>query len=743
MRLAFASRGLRLVVLSIVLVGLGLSMRSAYAHANVTRSVPSNGDTLAAAPKTVIAWFDELPQAEVSTIEVYDAALSRVDRANSRVSPQDPHQLSVDLNDSLPGGTYTVRWTAVSAVDGHRTTDNFVFGVGTTPTAGSIAQPTTSLNPADALTRWLNLLALTALSGALLISLWVLRPAALLEKESVRQQVRRVAIFSLMAAAIGLLADLLVTTMNGQAVDLLTAVSSGRWFTLLTTTRYGLILLVRAGLLVAMAVWMSRWRGEQATAPAARRAGLIGGVGLSVALLFTLSTNSHSAAAALWPGLSLLADWLHLLAVGAWIGGLLILVLVLRDLTAAERRDVLTRFSAIASISVGVLGLTGLYSAGLQLYRIEDLWLSDYGRLLSLKLIVVSVLLLLGLANTLALRPKRAPKGTRPTPPNTEAVQRRVRFEALLGIGVLFIVGLLGSSAPPAPPSAPVDRTLTLMQSEGDLSAALRITPNIIGQNTYSVLPKQADQPITAAKRVRARFVLPVIGLQSAWVVLTPDQQGHYTGSGSELSAIGDWQIQVDVTVDDARDVRLVYPWTASSAIIGLNTAQPRPINTLALGLMSTAAVVLLGSRALEAVRVYGKVAERALLGGIALLMIGWMGVSAAANALQNAGKEPIPPSNPIPANTLSIMTGQGLYQQVCSGCHGAQGLGDGPNAPAMPVQPANLRTHIVLHSDTDMYRIITQGVGAMPAVGAALTPDQRWNLINYLRTLEADAASQ
>ena len=71
--------------------------------------------------------------------------------------------------------------------------------------------------------------------------------------------------------------------------------------------------------------------------------------------------------------------------------------------------------------------------------------------------------------------------------------------------------------------------------------------------------------------------------------------------------------------------------------------------------------------------------------------------------------------------------------------CHGATGLGDGPTAKALIPPPANLQSHVPLHTDGEIFGFISAGFpgSAMPAFHGQLTDEQMWNLVNYLRTLK------
>jgi mono/diheme cytochrome c family protein len=96
---------------------------------------------------------------------------------------------------------------------------------------------------------------------------------------------------------------------------------------------------------------------------------------------------------------------------------------------------------------------------------------------------------------------------------------------------------------------------------------------------------------------------------------------------------------------------------------------------------------------------------------------------------------------SPTGFTAASIADGARLFPTHCAGCHGAAGRGDGPMAGGLPVPPADLTApHLWMHSDGELFGWLTDGIPApdgspaMPGFAAALTPDQRWHLIDYIR---------
>lgn len=98
--------------------------------------------------------------------------------------------------------------------------------------------------------------------------------------------------------------------------------------------------------------------------------------------------------------------------------------------------------------------------------------------------------------------------------------------------------------------------------------------------------------------------------------------------------------------------------------------------------------------------------------------------------------------TNPVPADAESLARGEVLYDRFCAVCHGTTGIGaEASLVPAWPVLPAyNLAMDPVAgYSDSYIYAMIRVGRALMPAYGHQITHFDRWNIVNYVRTLQAD----
>ena len=92
---------------------------------------------------------------------------------------------------------------------------------------------------------------------------------------------------------------------------------------------------------------------------------------------------------------------------------------------------------------------------------------------------------------------------------------------------------------------------------------------------------------------------------------------------------------------------------------------------------------------------------------------------------------------NPVATNESSVQAGRKIYLKRCAACHGTNGNGDGPDAVDLGLHPAKFSDpKLRAEPDGALFWKVTAGKKPMPDYGRRLSPTDRWNVINFLRTL-------
>ena len=92
---------------------------------------------------------------------------------------------------------------------------------------------------------------------------------------------------------------------------------------------------------------------------------------------------------------------------------------------------------------------------------------------------------------------------------------------------------------------------------------------------------------------------------------------------------------------------------------------------------------------------------------------------------------------NPNPVTAETIANGQATYEMLCAMCHGETGLGDGPAGSGSEISPANF-THATVQAQSDgaIFWKMSKGRLPMAAYEKALSEQERWELVAYIREL-------
>jgi len=128
----------------------------------------------------------------------------------------------------------------------------------------------------------------------------------------------------------------------------------------------------------------------------------------------------------------------------------------------------------------------------------------------------------------------------------------------------------------------------------------------------------------------------------------------------------------------------------------------------------------------------------------IAVFVIGLIAASFTIKVQQAQKPWPVPAvdkakKNPVASSAESIKAGKELWSMNCKSCHGTKGLGDGSKAAQLKTEPGDFST-AAFQSQTDgeIFYKLSVGRDDMPASKKKIPDDEdRWNLVNYIRTLK------
>ncbi|MFB4194065.1 copper resistance CopC/CopD family protein [Streptomyces carpaticus] len=568
----------------------------AQAHASLTGSSPADGEVVATSPEHVELTFSE----RVSLTG--DQALRVLDPAGERVDTGEITDLSADgvvrhgvaLTDGLADGTYTVAWQAISA-DSHPIAGAFTFSIGA-PSETSVRLP--AQGPGGGTAGMLyDLARFPAYAGFLLLAggaafLLVCRPGP-----AARPIVQRL-----------MMAGWTAATAATLALLLLRGPYTGTGLRDVIDTKTGTALLCRLLLLGAAALYVAVLSADR---PRGRRArGALAGTGalLAPGIAATWALAEHASTGP-WSWLAVPADLVHLLAAGAWLGGLAALLALLYRSPVPVPRAAVRRFSRLAFWSVVALAATGLFQAWRQVGGWDPLLSTRYGQLLIVKTALVALVVgTAWISRRWTARLADPPAGPAPDVPDTQdapagphtpppdntddparraqlarqraAVQRTRRqrdrdrdtgrsglrrsvlAEAAIAAAVLAVTTALTGSTPArteaaagSAATAPQPLSLQLPYDTGGPlgrgTALIDITPGATGENVLHLRLEDPEGLPNGAEEVRIALTLPAEDLGPLRYEPAHVDVGHWVADDLRLPRPGDWELSLTLRTSE------------------------------------------------------------------------------------------------------------------------------------------------------------------------------------------------
>lgn len=511
---------------------------AAGAHAVLRHSTPHADETLQRTPDQIVFDFNEPVQAAPGAVRVFDQSGRRVD--GGAVSQPRPRSAAVGVQGGLGRGVYTATYRVISA-DGHPVSGGTAFGVRTAVRAGRSGLTVGELlasqgagagvEPLYGIARGLHYAALLLFLGAVPFVLLVWRaggeqgrwPASLL---------RGGAATGLLCALGGLVLQGLLTAGRG-----LTAALSSGTVEVALDTHSGRAWLARVvlWLFVLVLAWTRR---------AYSREHLAWLTVLLIGLVASLPYAGH--ASTQHPEAVLVAaDVLHVLAAGAWLGGLVLLVSAFwpdrdrRTIGAWAATDAFSRLAFPAVLTIVAAGAlqSWFYFGGLAGF-IE----TTYGIALLAKIALVAAVVALAASNRRRLRTRDGRSGS--------LVRSAMLVEVAAAVAVLAATAVLVRSTPPeAIANGPQEKELDL----GPLRAELVVEPATVGPNAIHVylFDRRTGAQISKVEQLTLTLSQAKAGIAPIELGIPRKGVAHYELLGQPLPAAGDWKTVVTARVSD------------------------------------------------------------------------------------------------------------------------------------------------------------------------------------------------
>ncbi len=427
--------------------------------------------------------------------------------------------------------------------------------------------------------------------------------------------------------------------LNLSGGDLPSAISPTLLVELATSGRFGIYWMMREVVILLAMILALYMIFQQQRSRITRTVLPIANLVLASALLIATTMSGHAAAVnPNIVSYAIIIDWLHLLAASLWVGGMIYITTnylpVLKRLLIHQQAHslitVLPYFSPLAIAGVLIMAVTGPFSAAFHLTSWQQFLSTAYGRALLVKIALVGGLLVTSAIHVGILRPRlkkeyqkysyaanrlqiiqdRGEIGeqnhssvlngqqaiTKTAEPSratklltqqvrlregrltkkTQVLSRVLRWEPVLGVGILICVGLMNVFAGTLSPitvaqqqqqtgNKPQIYTTTAHTKDGKFTVTLSVNPNRFGTNVFTV---SAVDTATGKQATNIGISLYTTMLDmdmgTDTVNLLPDGKGHFSGSG-DLSMPGNWEIRIQIRTPDATlheaSVKFVTPF--------------------------------------------------------------------------------------------------------------------------------------------------------------------------------------
>jgi len=578
-------------------------------------------------PSSISILFSERPEPKISHIHVTNSEGERMDNNDFKITGENDRRgtVTVDKN-RIRDGIYSISWSTLSLDDGHVAKGTYVVGVGVGSSlpAGTVPKTVTDNNivysPAMAIVKIPIVVGEVYVLGFVFSQLFIWKDIPKQELRNIIHSLLRrrftnsiIVISIVMAIAATLIPVFQSTTISETQSDYFKNL-----VLLYFETTNGIAWLIRiiSCFIIAFAAY---YYGRAVTnesngfiyARSRNKGTILLFILLTGASIFigTNSFTSHSSSIASWSQLGNIADFAHSIVVSIWIGGLMYILYVLlpnvitisnnisgkmQQIIAQPKSIlilILSRFSVVSTICVGVVGITGLFLAWLHIQNMDELLLSDYGRTLIVKLSLILPVVILGgyhqfwISRKLKVLDFERVNNVNDSS-NTNSIQRfsslktSLKIECILALGVLCVASFLTVTNPPTASqnneivqlnpnddmsSAVQDELVRTLETQG-IHISLVISPFVTGFNNFTVNILGNTESIGQFSNSSIEFRKSDLSLGPIFANLAKNNETSYSVNGGYLSQPGVWDIKVTVKRPNSYDLNYRTSFTVNKS---------------------------------------------------------------------------------------------------------------------------------------------------------------------------------
>ncbi len=537
-----------LIVLIISFIGIN----TVSAHAYITNSNPSENEILEEAPEKVYIEFNEKIQTGFTILNVLNSSGERVDQKNIVINPDTEKSIEVDLKPELPNDIYTVEWRVVSA-DGHSVSGMLPFSIGELPKGASFPTQQENGNLTTFISMMINkgflYIGFSLYMGLFLFyTIWFQKKNL---SSTLIKRTKTVSMTAIILLAISIFTFLVIQTQSYAGGGIVASIKPTNLLETLSSTKEGTIWIIQIILLAILFVGQrSIWTKESYFE---RKHWFIPGLAF-LGIMASKAFLGHPSSSP-YETVAILFDFSHLLAASIWLGGMLVIVLFLREGIFAKEGEghdmywaTMEKYSLWALFSVAVLAISGVINASLLIPDFHSLVSTAYGKTLLIKIGLLVFMLIFGayhLVSRILLGKK-------------DFYKKSIKIEIGLGILILLVTSAFTQiQTPTLPIDLPFYKEVELGGYNENIS--LSITPKKTGvQNQYEVFVFDNNRnPIDPIEQITITLKH---GEKETSFPLTQEKEGHYFAENLQLNQPGKWDVEIHVLTDELESLDFSYP---------------------------------------------------------------------------------------------------------------------------------------------------------------------------------------